>query len=174
MGFITFLFSAWLRPSHVDTLLDFGVFLVIFSITECFRHVPCAGLRRLNPYHTGGQLLIWTEERREVAIPSLSLLFSGNNKADACQKCLDNGGPRRGVLELLPSGRKRKLEDFKAERKQNSTANQSKRKGERKATKGVSFVLISGLIGVQPRCCSVAFSNHLQCFVSSDLPAHRV
>ena len=88
------MFSAWLSPSHVDTLLDFEVFLVIFSITECFRHVPCAGLRRLNPYHTGGQLLIWTEERREVAIPSLSLLFSGNNKADACQKCLDNGGPR--------------------------------------------------------------------------------
>lgn len=48
-----------------------------------------------------------------------------------------------------------------------------KAEGE-KATKGVSFVLIRGLIGAQPRCCSVAFSNHLQCFVSSDLPADRV
>ena len=66
----TAMFSAWLSPSHVDTLLDFEVFLVIFSITECFRHVPCAGLRRLNPYHTGGQLLIWTEERREVQFPA--------------------------------------------------------------------------------------------------------
>jgi hypothetical protein len=73
------------------------------------------------------------------AIPSLSLLFSGNNKADACQKCLDNGGPRRGVPELSPSGRKRKLEDFKAERKQNSTANQSKRKGERQQKVSPSF-----------------------------------
>ncbi|CAL1164022.1 unnamed protein product [Cladocopium goreaui] len=96
-------------------------------------------VQRLNPYHTGGQLLIWTEERREVAIPSLNLLFSGDNKADACQKCLDNGGPRRGVPELLPSGRKRKLEDFKAERKQNSTANQSKRKGERQQKVSSSF-----------------------------------
>jgi hypothetical protein len=66
-------------------------------------------------------------------------LFSGNNKADACQKCLDNGGPRRGVPELSPSGRKRKLEDFKAERKQNSTANQSKRKGERQQKVSPSF-----------------------------------